>query len=152
MEGVPYRYYRQRTPCRSIEIARRPGHTLRERPRVAFPEFGTRHLQSRPLPLACCNVHQRPSETESRIRRASTAGPELPNYATSVNNWYCVAIPHGFFQNTLERRIILCLLGARYPRIGAVDNAINQSAIGRSFRSSHTKSLTNQAYLVKIGS
>ena len=48
---------------------------------------------------------------------------------------------HGRFQNLFERGIIVRFVEDPDARIGAVKNVIHQSAIGCSFRSSHTESI-----------
>jgi restriction system protein len=43
---------------------------------------------------------------------------------------------HGLFEHLLESRVILVVLEDRHPRVGTVQNVVNQSTIGCSFRSS----------------
>ena len=55
-----------------------------------------------------------------------------------------------FFEDPFEGRKVLRLLEDRHPRVGAVENMINQSAVGCSFRSSHSLTLSKRSFPVKV--
>jgi hypothetical protein len=56
---------------------------------------------------------------------------------------------HGLFEHLLESRVILVVLEDRHPRVGTVQNLVNQSTIGCSFGSSHAPSPAKPALSVK---